>query len=266
MNISYKNILHFTQSSPEKFLTSGKHHRCKGRNKKGIITVRHRGGGHKRLYRQIDFRRKEKDIYGKIVTIEYDPNRNAHISLICYKNGKKSYILSPRGIMIGDTILSGPKASILIGNALPLTNIPVGTTIHNIETTHGKGGQVARAAGTIAKLIAKEGQSAVLKLPSGELRLIPYNCSATVGQVGNIRSNNKIFSKAGSKRWIGKRSEVRGIVMNAVDHPHGGGEGKSPIGRKTPITPWGHCTLGKKTRKMVRYSDTFILRRQTKLE
>lgn len=146
------------------------------------------------------------------------------------------------------------------------TNIPVGTTIHNIETTQGKGGQVARAAGTIAKLIAKEGQSAVLKLPSGELRLIPYNCSATVGQVGNIRSNNKIFSKAGSKRWIGKRSEVRGIVMNAVDHPHGGGEGKSPIGRKTPITPWGHCTLGKKTRKMVRYSDTFILRRQTKLE
>nr|YP_001876618.1 ribosomal protein L2 [Welwitschia mirabilis]ABY26831.1 ribosomal protein L2 [Welwitschia mirabilis]AMA21082.1 ribosomal protein L2 [Welwitschia mirabilis] len=245
-----------------KKLTSGKHHRCKGRNNKGIITVKHRGGGHKRRYRQIDFKRKEKDIPGKIVSIEYDPNRNACISLVHYRNGKKAYILSPRGIMLGNKVLSGPKSPILIGNALPLTNIPVGTTIHNIEATLGRGGQIARAAGTLAQLIAKEGRFASLRLPSGEVRLIPDNCSATIGQIGNTQSSNKTYGKAGSKRWVGRRPEVRGIAMNALDHPHGGGEGRSSIGRKKPATPWGHCALGKKTRRKFRYSDTFILRRR----
>nr|ANZ53535.1 ribosomal protein L2 [Gnetum gnemon] len=255
MNIA-NNIIKY------KKLISGKHHRRKGRCKQGFMTVRHRGGGHKRLYRQIDFKRKENSTPGKIISIEYDPNRNAFISLVHYQNGKKTYILSPRGISIGDTILSGPKAPIILGNALPLTNIPVGTTIHNIETILRRGGQLVRAAGTVAKLIAKEGRFAVLRLPSSELRLIPSNCSATIGQVSNFQSNNKLFSKAGSKRWIGRRPEVRGIVMNAVDHPHGGGEGKSSIGRKNPKTPWGHCALGKKNRRIFRYSDTLILRRQ----
>lgn len=248
-------------------------HRCgKGRNARGIITAGHRGGGHKRLYRKIDFRRNEKKdisgriISGRIVTIEYDPNRNAYICLIHYGDGEKRYILHPRGAIIGDTIVSGsgPEVPIKMGNALPLTEMPLGTAIHNIEITLGKGGQLARAAGAVAKLIAKEGKSATLKLPSGEVRLISKNCSATVGQVGNVGVNQKSLGRAGSKCWLGKRPVVRGVVMNPVDHPHGGGEGRAPIGRKKPTTPWGYPALGRRSRKRNKYSDSLILRRRSK--
>nr|YP_009987964.1 ribosomal protein L2 [Phlegmariurus phlegmaria]QNL17774.1 ribosomal protein L2 [Phlegmariurus phlegmaria] len=255
---SYEGIVQF---KPQKKLISGFTCR-KGRNNRGIITSRHRGGGHKRLYRQIDFQRSKKDISGRIVTVEYDPNRNAYICLVHYEDGEKKYILHPGGIKIGDTIISGSIATILIGNALPLTNMPLGTTIHNVEITPGRGGQLARAAGTAAKLIAKEGRLATSRLPSGEIRLIYQNCLATVGQVGHIDNNNRILGKAGSKRWLGKRPKVRGVVMNPVDHPHGGGEGRAPIGRKKPITPWGHTALGGRSRKNNKYSDTLILRRR----
>nr|YP_009144074.1 ribosomal protein L2 [Wollemia nobilis]AKE36590.1 ribosomal protein L2 [Wollemia nobilis] len=238
------------QSHPQKKLTSGQHHCGKGRNNRGIITTRHRGGGHKRLYRKIDFRRNKKDISGEIVTIEYDPNRSADICLVHYRDGEKTYILHPRGAMIGDTIFSGPRAPISMGNALPL----------KIQVR--KGGQLARAAGAVAELIAKEDGLATIRLPSGEVRLISENCSATIGQVGNVNSNNRTLGKAGSKRWLGKRSEVRGVVMNPVDHPHGGGEGRAPIGRKKPVTPWGYSALGRKSRKRNRYSDASILRRR----
>nr|YP_010231320.1 ribosomal protein L2 [Passiflora xishuangbannaensis]YP_010231337.1 ribosomal protein L2 [Passiflora xishuangbannaensis]QSV37389.1 ribosomal protein L2 [Passiflora xishuangbannaensis]QSV37406.1 ribosomal protein L2 [Passiflora xishuangbannaensis] len=247
-----------------KNLTYGQHRCGKGRNARGIITARHRGGGHKRLYRQIDFRRNEKDIYGRILTIEYDPNRNASICLIHYRDGEKRYILHPRGTRIGDTIISGTGVPIKMGNALPLTHVPLGTAIHNIEITLGKGGQLARAAGAVAKLIAKEGKSATLKLPSGEVRLISKNCSATVGQVGNTGVKLKSLGKAGSKCWLGKRPVVRGVVMNPVDHPHGGGEGRAPIGRKKPATPWGYPALGRRSRKRKKYSDNLILRRRSK--
>nr|YP_010474143.1 ribosomal protein L2 [Corydalis hendersonii]UVH68356.1 ribosomal protein L2 [Corydalis hendersonii]WCR63370.1 ribosomal protein L2 [Corydalis hendersonii]DBA09355.1 TPA_asm: ribosomal protein L2 [Corydalis hendersonii] len=253
------------KSNPRKNLISGQHHSGKGRNARGIITARHRGGGHKRLYRKIDFLRNEKDISARIVTIEYDPNRNAHICLIHYGDGEKRYILHPRGARIGDTIRSGTEVPISMGNALPLTEMPLGTAIHNIEITLGKGGQLARAAGAVAKLIAKEGKSATLRLPSGEVRLISQNCSATVGQVGNVGVRQKsLMGRAGSKRWIGKRPVVRGVVMNPVDHPHGGGEGRAPIGRKHPTTPWGYPALGRRSRKRNKYSDRFILRRRTK--
>nr|YP_010475713.1 ribosomal protein L2 [Corydalis stricta]UVH70000.1 ribosomal protein L2 [Corydalis stricta] len=252
------------KSNPRKNLISGQRHCGKGRNARGIITARHRGGGHKRLYRKIDFRRNEKDISGRIVTIEYDPNRNAHICLIHYGDGEKKFILHPRGARIGDTIVSGTKGPISMGNALPLTAMPLGTAIHNIEITLGKGGQLARAAGAVAKLIAKEGKSATLRLPSGEVRLISQNCSATVGQVGNVGVSHKSLSRAGSKRWLGKRPAVRGMVMNPVDHPHGGGEGRAPIGRPKPRTPWGSTTLGGRSRKRYKYSNSFILRRRTK--
>nr|YP_010743348.1 ribosomal protein L2 [Acalypha australis]YP_010743369.1 ribosomal protein L2 [Acalypha australis]WES82158.1 ribosomal protein L2 [Acalypha australis]WES82211.1 ribosomal protein L2 [Acalypha australis] len=258
-------------------LIYGQHHCGKGRNARGIITARHRGGGHKRLYRKIDFRRNEKDIYGRIVTIEYDPNRNAYICLIHYGDGEKRYILHPRGAIIGDTIISGTEVPIKMGNALPLkevlidqkeestsTDMPLGTAIHNIEITLGKGGKLARAAGAVAKLIAKEGKSATLKLPSGEVRLISKNCSATVGQVGNTGVNQKSLGRAGSKCWLGKRPVVRGVVMNPVDHPHGGGEGRAPIGRKKPATPWGYPALGRRSRKRNKYSDNLILRRRSK--
>nr|YP_009192766.1 ribosomal protein L2 [Schrenkiella parvula]APW82348.1 ribosomal protein L2 [Raphanus sativus var. raphanistroides]QXO90786.1 ribosomal protein L2 [Brassica oleracea var. capitata]ALP73155.1 ribosomal protein L2 [Schrenkiella parvula]QXO90812.1 ribosomal protein L2 [Brassica oleracea var. capitata]QXO90873.1 ribosomal protein L2 [Brassica oleracea var. capitata] len=264
------------KSNPRNNLIYGQHHCGKGRNARGIITVRHRGGGHKRLYRKIDFRRNTKDIYGRIVTIEYDPNRNAYICLIHYGDGEKRYILHPRGAIIGDTIVSGTEVPIKMGNALPLrvlidqkeestsTDMPLGTAIHNIEITLGKGGQLARAAGAVAKLIAKEGKSATLKLPSGEVRLISKNCSATVGQVGNVGVNQKSLGRAGSKCWLGKRPVVRGVVMNPVDHPHGGGEGRAPIGRKKPVTPWGYPALGRRTRKRKKYSETLILRRRSK--
>uniref|UniRef100_UPI0030017CFB ribosomal protein L2 n=1 Tax=Flemingia stricta TaxID=1712205 RepID=UPI0030017CFB len=265
------------KSNPRNHLIYGQHRCGKGRNARGIITAGHRGGGHKRLYRKIDFRRNEKDIYGRIVTIEYDPNRNAYICLIHYGDGEKKYILHPRGAIIGDTIVSGTEVPIKMGNALPLkgvlidqkeestsTDMPLGTAIHNIEITLGKGGQLARAAGAVAKLIAKEGKSATLKLPSGEVRLISKNCSATVGQVGNVGVNQKKLGRAGSKCWLGKRPVVRGVVMNPVDHPHGGGEGRAPIGRKKPATPWGFPALGKRSRKRNKYSDNLILRRRSK--
>nr|AYP34535.1 ribosomal protein L2 [Ravenala madagascariensis] len=251
------------KSNPRNNLIYGQHRCSKGRNARGIITARHRGGGHKRLYRKIDFRRNEKeDISGRIVTIEYDPNRNAYICLIHYGDGEKRYILHPRGAIIGDTIVSGTKVPISMGNALPLTGMPLGTAIHNIEITLGKGGQLARAAGAVAKLIAKEGKSATLRLPSGEVRLISQNCLATVGQVGNVGVKLKSLGRAGSKCWLGKRPVVRGVVMNPVDHPHGGGEGKTPIGRKNPTTPWGYPALGRRSRKRKKYSDSFILRRR----
>ncbi|YP_008816308.1 ribosomal protein L2 (chloroplast) [Glycine soja] len=265
------------KSNPRNHLIYGQHRCGKGRNARGIITAGHRGGGHKRLYRKIDFRRNEKNIYGRIVTIEYDPNRNAYICLIHYGDGEKKYILHPRGAIIGDTIVSGTEVPIKMGNALPLsevlidqkeestsTDMPLGTAIHNIEITLGKGGQLARAAGAVAKLIAKEGKSATLKLPSGEVRLISKNCSATVGQVGNVGVNQKNLGRAGSKCWLGKRPVVRGVVMNPVDHPHGGGEGRAPIGRKKPATPWGFPALGRRSRKRKKYSDNLILRRRTK--
>nr|YP_009915494.1 ribosomal protein L2 [Cyperus rotundus]YP_009915553.1 ribosomal protein L2 [Cyperus rotundus]YP_009946253.1 ribosomal protein L2 [Cyperus aromaticus]YP_009946278.1 ribosomal protein L2 [Cyperus aromaticus]QNA49722.1 ribosomal protein L2 [Cyperus rotundus]QNA49781.1 ribosomal protein L2 [Cyperus rotundus]QOE56893.1 ribosomal protein L2 [Cyperus rotundus]QOE56919.1 ribosomal protein L2 [Cyperus rotundus]QOE57065.1 ribosomal protein L2 [Cyperus aromaticus] len=251
------------KSNPRNNLIYGRHRCSKGRNARGIITVRHRGGGHKRLYRKIDFRRNQKDISGRIVTIEYDPNRNTYICLIHYEDGEKRYILHPRGAIIGDTIFSGKGVPISMGNALPLsTDMPLGTSIHNIEFTHGKGGQLARAAGAVAKLIAKEGKSATLRLPSGEVRLISQNCLATVGQVGNLGVNRKSLGRAGSKCWLGKRPVVRGVVMNPVDHPHGGGEGRAPIGRKKPATPWGYPALGRRTRKRRKYSDSLILRRR----
>nr|YP_010392293.1 ribosomal protein L2 [Campanula pallida]UPX07901.1 ribosomal protein L2 [Campanula pallida] len=250
-------------SIPRKNLIYGQHLCGQGRNARGIITAGHRGGGHKRLYRPIDFRRNEKDIYGRILTIEYDPNRNAYICLIYYGDGEKRYILHPRGAIIGDTIVSGTEVPIKMGNALPL-NMPVGTAIHNIEIALGKGGQLARAGGAVAKLIANEGKSATLKLPSGEVRLISKNCSATVGQVGNLGVKPKSLGRAGSKRWLGKRPRVRGVVMNPVDHPHGGGEGRAPIGKKKPTTPWGYPALGRRTRKRKKYSENLILRRRSK--
>nr|YP_010760475.1 ribosomal protein L2 [Cuscuta nevadensis]WEY30418.1 ribosomal protein L2 [Cuscuta nevadensis] len=249
-----------TGHAKSKNLISGKRYCGQGRNAKGIITIRHRGGGHKHLYRKIYFKRNEKYISGKIITIEYDPNRNAQICLIHYLNGEKRYILHPRGALIGDMIISGTDIPIKIGNALPLNQIPLGTSLHNLEITRGKGGQLARAAGAAAKLIAKEGKSATLKLPSGELRFISKQCLATVGQVGNIGVNKKRLGSAGVKRWLGKRPVVRGLVMNPIDHPHGGGEGRAPIGRKQPRTPWGYPTLGKKTRRKNKYSNKFILR------
>nr|AKZ23483.1 ribosomal protein L2 [Campanula rotundifolia] len=249
---------------PRKNLIYGPHLWGKGRNVRGIITAGHRGGGHKRLYRKIDFQRNEKGIDGRIITIEYDPNRNAYICLIHYGDGEKRYILHPRGAIIGDTIVSGTEVPIKMGNALPLTNMPVGTSIHNIEIALGKGGQLARAGGAVAKLIAKEGKSATVKLPSGEVRLISKNCSATVGQVGNLGVKRTSLGRAGSKRWLGKRPRVRGVVMNPVDHPHGGGEGRSPIGKKKPTTPWGYPALGRRTRKRKKYSENLILRRRSK--
>nr|YP_010188601.1 ribosomal protein L2 [Bryum argenteum]QZJ47404.1 ribosomal protein L2 [Bryum argenteum] len=259
-----RSVLGFEEimkSYPQKKLTFRQHNK-QGRNNQGIITSRYRGGGHKRLYRQIDFRRDKKNILGKIITIEYDPNRTANICLVHYEDGEKKYILQPRGIKIGDTIVSSSEAPILIGNALPSTNMPLGTAIHNIEITPGKGGQLVRTAGTVAKLIAKEGQLATLRLPSGEVRLISQNSLATIGQIGNADANNKSIGKAGSKRWLGKRPRVRGVVMNPIDHPHGGGEGRAPIGRKKPLTPWGRTALGARTRKIKKYSNFLILRRR----
>nr|O98452.1 RecName: Full=Large ribosomal subunit protein uL2c; AltName: Full=50S ribosomal protein L2, chloroplastic [Spirogyra maxima]AAC95308.1 ribosomal protein L2 [Spirogyra maxima] len=260
-NRSVSEFTEINKSRPEKRLTS-KVSKHQGRNNRGVITSRHRGGGHKRLYRDIDFRRDKQGVNGTILTIEYDPNRNARICLTSYEDGEKRYILHSRGVMIGNQILSGPDAPIVPGNALPLTNIPLGTSVHNIELQPGKGGQIVRAAGTVAQIIAKAGQLATLRLPSGEIRLVPQACFATVGQVGNIDANNRKLGKAGAKRWLGKRPKVRGVVMNAADQPHGGGEGRAPIGRKRPLTPWGRLTLGKRTRSRQKYSENLILRRR----
>jgi len=249
------------KNRPEKSLVKNIHY-SKGRNNKGLITCRHRGGGHKKKYRIIDFKRKKINILAKVASIEYDPNRNARIALLHYIDGSKKYILHPRSLKIGQHINSGPNASIEVGNAMPLNNIPLGTAVHNIEITPGKGGQIVRAAGTYAQIVAKEGKFVTLKLPSSEVRLFRKECYATIGQIGNIDHNNITIGKAGRNRWLGKKPNVRGIAMNPVDHPHGGGEGRSPIGRKYPVTPWGKPTLGVKTRTAKKYSNKYILRRR----
>lgn len=233
-----------------------------GRNSYGRITVRHRGGGNRRKYRIIDFKREKAGVPAQVLTLEYDPNRSAHIALVQYEDGEKRYIIAPNGLKVGDTVVSGPEADIIAGNALPLANIPVGTFIHNVELYPGKGAQLARAAGIQTQLMAKEGAYALIRLPSGELRNVPANCMATIGQVGNIDHENVSYGKAGRKRHMGWRPTVRGSVMNPNDHPHGGGEGKSPVGRPGPVTPWGKPALGYKTRKHHNRSDKFIVKRR----
>ena len=233
-----------------------------GRNSYGRNTVRHRGGGNRRKYRVIDFKREKAGVPAQVLTLEYDPNRSAHIALVQYEDGEKRYIIAPNGLKVGDTVVSGPEADIIAGNALPLANIPVGTFIHNVELYPGKGAQLARAAGIQAQLMAKEGAYALIRLPSGELRNVPANCMATIGQVGNIDHENVSYGKAGRKRHMGWRPTVRGSVMNPNDHPHGGGEGKSPVGRPGPVTPWGKPALGYKTRKHHNRSDKFIVKRR----
>lgn len=252
-----------TASQPEKSLLAPLKGKA-GRNNQGKITVRHQGGGHKRKYRIIDFKRNKDGIPGRVATIEYDPNRTANIALINYADGEKRYILAPKGLKVGDTVFSGPDADIKVGNALPLENIPVGSVIHNIELRPGKGGQLVRAAGTQAQLLGKEGEYVSIRLSSGEMRRILKVCRATIGTVGNEDHELINVGKAGRNRWLGKRPTVRGVVMNPVDHPHGGGEGRAPIGRKSPMSPWGKPTLGYKTRKKKKASNKYIIRRRTK--
>ena len=250
-----------TKSKPEKRLLRKKQ-RNKGRNNRGIITVRHRGGGHKRLYRIIDFKRNKFEVKGNVASIEYDPNRNARIALINYSDGEKRYILHPKNLNIGDLIYSGLNSPLNIGNSMPLSRIPLGTSIHNIELMPNRGGQIVRAGGTSAKILAKDGNYVTLRLPSKEIRLLRKECFATIGEI----SNNDIFlvqsGKAGRTRWLSKRPTVRGSVMNPCDHPHGGGEGRAPVGRTRPLTPWGKPALGLKTRKNKKLSDAYILRRR----
>jgi large subunit ribosomal protein L2 len=250
-----------TKSKPEKSLTKYKHRR-KGRNNRGVITCRHRGGGHKRRYRQIDFRRDKYNVPAKVAAIEYDPNRNARIALLHYQDGEKRYILAPNGVTVGTTVIAGPEAPIEVGNALPLSKIPLGETIHNIELVPGKGGQIVRSAGTAARIMAKEGDYVTIGLPSKEVRMIRKECYATIGQVGNAEARNLKLGKAGRTRHQGRRPTVRGSAMNPVDHPHGGGEGRAPIGRIGPMTPWGKPALGAKTRKKKKSSDRLIVRRR----
>jgi len=250
-----------TGTKPTKSLLVSSHS-SKGRNNQGKITIRHRGGGHKRRYRLIDFKRNKRNSLGKIVSIEYDPNRNARIALVQYEDGDKRYILHPESIIAGNQIEAGPNSSLNIGNSLPLENIPLGYDVHNIELFPNKGGQIARSAGSSAKILAKEGDYVTLKLPSKEVRLVPKNCYATIGKVGNASHMNLTLGKAGRKRWLGTRPTVRGIVMNACDHPHGGGEGRSPIGRKHPCTPWGKPALGVKTRSKKKSTSIFIIRKR----
>ncbi len=233
-----------------------------GRNSYGRITVRHHGGGERRKYRVIDFKRNKLDMNATVLTLEYDPNRSAHIALVKYEDGEKRYILAPNGLNVGDTICAGTGADIKPGNALPLINIPVGTFIHNIELYPGKGAQLVRSAGNMAQLMGREGERVLVRLPSGEMRYIPANCMATIGQVGNIDHENVHLGKAGRKRHMGVRPHVRGSVMNPCDHPHGGGEGKSPVGHPSPVTPWGKPTMGYKTRAKHNRSDKFIVKRR----
>lgn len=235
-----------------------------GRNNQGKITVRHQGGGHKRQYRIIDFKRDKDGIPGRVASIEYDPNRSANIALINYVDGEKRYIIAPKNLKVGMEIISGPDADIKVGNALPLENIPMGTFVHNIELKPGKGGQLVRAAGTSAQVLGKEGKYVLVRLASGEVRMILGKCRATIGEVGNEQHELINIGKAGRARWLGRRPTVRGSVMNPVDHPHGGGEGKAPIGLPTPKTPWGKPTLGYKTRKKNKPSDKFIVHRRKK--
>ena len=257
-----RSVLDFSNLStkgPEKSLLVA-NHRAKGRNNHGRITIRHKGGGHKRRYRLIDFKRNLLNIKGTVTSIEYDPNRNCNIALIIYETGEKRYILHPEKLKLGDTIFAGKEHSIDIGNALPLENIPLGTDIHNVELIPGKGGQLIRAAGTSAKILAKENNFVVLRLSSKEIRLFRKECFATIGKLSNSDVYNVVLGKAGRKRWLGIRPTVRGSVMNPVDHPHGGGEGRCPIGKPRPLTPWGKPALGVKTRKRKNKSDIFIIR------
>lgn len=257
-----KSVLDFSILSnikPEKSLVVS-NHRAKGRNNQGRITTRHKGGGHKRKYRLIDFRRNKLEIKGTVMSIEYDPNRNAYISLINYTDGEKRYILHPENLNVGDSIYSGKSSEIKVGNSLPLDAIPLGTDVHNIELFPGKGGQLVRAAGTSAKVLAKENNFVVLRLSSKEIRLFKKECFATIGKISNADFYNVVQGKAGRSRWLGVRPTVRGSVMNPVDHPHGGGEGRCPIGKPRPLTPWGKPALGIKTRKKRNKSDMFIIR------
>lgn len=250
-----------TKRKPEKSLTKYKHNK-KGRNNRGVITSRHRGGGHKRLYRIIDFRRDKYDIPAKVVAIEYDPNRNARLALLFYQDGEKRYILAPLGVTVGATLISGENSPYEIGNALPLHKIPLGSEVHNVELVPGKGGQMVRSAGAVAQLVAKDGNYVTLKLPSKEVRMVRRECYATMGRVGNIEARNIVLGKAGRTRHLGRRPHVRGSVMNPVDHPHGGGEGRAPIGRSGPMTPWGKPALGAKTRNKNKASSRLIIRRR----
>jgi large subunit ribosomal protein L2 len=254
--LSFEDI---SKKKPEKSLLAPKV-KSGGRNAKGRITVRHRGGGTKRKYRIIDFKRDKDGISARVAAIEYDPNRTANIALLYYADGEKRYILAPQDIKVGDIVESGEKADIKPGNALILANIPIGSLVHNIELKPGKGGQLVRSAGAYAQLMAKEGDYAQIRLPSGEVRMINLKCKATIGQLGNIEHENISIGKAGRNRWLGIRPTVRGSAMNPVDHPHGGGEGKSPIGRPTPVTPWGKPTIGYKTRKKNKKSDKYIVK------
>jgi large subunit ribosomal protein L2 len=250
-----------TRSEPEKSLVRPLK-KTGGRNCHGRVTTRHRGGGHKRRYRLIDFKRNKLEVPAKVASIEYDPNRTTRIALLHYVDGEKRYILAPQDLRVGDTVVSSPNADIKPGNTLPLSNIPNGTMVHNVEMKPGKGGQMARAAGSAAQLMAKEGKQAHLKLPSGEVRMVPVDCRATIGQLSNVEQENVSLGKAGRKRWVGKRPHVRGVVMNPVDHPMGGGEGKSSGGRH-PCTPWGVPTKGFKTRKP-KASDRYIVKHRSK--
>lgn len=258
--MSVSDFAEITTDKPEKSLLAPLKSKG-GRNAEGRITARHQGGGHKRKYRIIDFKRNKDGIPAKVASVEYDPNRSARIALLNYADGEKRYILQPAGLKVGDTIISGPSADIKPGNALPLANIPVGTIVHNIELEPGKGGQMVRSAGTGAQLMAKENGYATLRLPSGEMRMVLDTCRATVGQVGNLEHENITVGKAGRSRWVGKRPHVRGVAMNPVDHPHGGGEGRAPIGHPGPLTPWGKPSLGYRTRKK-KPSDRLIVRRR----
>lgn len=262
-NMTTSDFAEITTDKPEKSLLAPLHSKG-GRNNQGKLTVRHQGGGHKRQYRIIDFKRNKDGIPGRVATIEYDPNRSANIALINYVDGEKRYILAPKNLEVGMEIMSGPEADIKVGNALPLANIPVGTVIHNIELKPGKGGQLVRSAGTSAQVLGKEGRYVLVRLNSGEVRMILATCRASIGQVGNEQHELINIGKAGRSRWLGKRPTVRGSVMNPNDHPHGGGEGRSPIGRKSPMSPWGKPTLGYKTRKKKNKSDKFIVRRRKK--
>ncbi len=260
-NMTGSDFSEVTKKTPEKSLVSNKKKNA-GRNNQGKITVRHQGGGSKRKYRQVDFKRFKDGIPATVIGVEYDPNRTANIALICYADGEKAYILAPEGLTDGMKIMNGPTAEVRVGNCLPLEQIPVGTIVHNIELYPGKGGQMVRSAGAGAQLMAKEGKYATLRLPSGEMRMVPLNCRATIGNVGNIDHNLIKIGKAGRKRHMGIRPTVRGSVMNPNDHPHGGGEGKTGIGRPGPSTPWGKPALGLKTRKSKKASNKLIVRRR----
>jgi len=250
-----------TKSKPEKSLIRPLH-KTGGRNNNGHITSRHRGGGHKRFYRVIDFRRNKVGVEAKVAAIEYDPNRSARIALLYYKDGEKRYMLAPDGLKVGEKLVSGPTAEVKVGNAMPLANIPIGSFVHNVELRPGRGGQIARSAGASVYLMAKEGDIAQLKLPSGEIRNVRAECFATIGVVSNLDHENISVGKAGRSRWRGIRPQSRGVVMNPVDHPHGGGEGKSPQGNPHPVSPWGWHTKGKKTRKPKKQSSKYIVKRR----